>query len=468
YLSRCSYLLRQGNFVGDVLLYYGDDAPNLVPPKRIDPNIKPLYDDSKCLHCGLPKSVNPGDLAGYDYDYVNAEIIATTLNSENGKLVLPHGQSYRVMLIPDRKDISLEVLKSLEKLISDGAVIIGPKPERSTSLKDYPNCDTEVKTIADKIWGKCDGKTVLSNQYGKGTVYWGKTVAEVLDELKIAPDFDVKGIDNCDHHIDYIHRQTAEDDIYFVSNSSLSAQNFTAVFRVNSLKVPELWDAETGLVQRDVKYSKTESGISIELVMDALASRFVVFRNSTNGKNDTGLTYNLQYGFRAADNPASVDISDNWELSFAPEMGGPEHFRMDKLMSWSEVENEGVKYYSGKARYKKEFEVKEQLPAKGQEAYVVFDDIQEMARVWVNDQDCGIVWTPPYKANITKSLKPGKNTITVEVVNTWNNRIVGDIINPAAKQYTRTNIKYKFKADKPLLKSGLMGKAEIILIKNSN
>jgi hypothetical protein len=115
YLSRCSYLLRQGNFVGDACLYYGDQAPNLVPPKRIDPNIAPLYADSRCLHCGQPKPVNPGELAGYDFDYINAEIITTTLKTKNGKLVLPNGQSYRVMLLPDRTDISLEVLRSLEK-----------------------------------------------------------------------------------------------------------------------------------------------------------------------------------------------------------------------------------------------------------------------------------------------------------------------------------------------------------------
>jgi hypothetical protein len=386
--------------------------------------------------------VNPGELPGYDYDYINAEIITTTLKSENGKLVLPHGQSYRVMVLPDRDNISLEVLMSLEKLVYDGAIIIGPKPERSTSLKDYPNCDTGVKTIADKIWGKCDGKTTLSNKYGKGTVYWGKTVEEVLRELKIAPDFEVKGIDNCDHHIDYIHRQTASEDIYFVSNSSLSEQQFTAVFRVNSNQVPELWDAETGLVQRDVKYSKTESGIQIKFIMDPLASRFVVFRNTTSGKNDAGLTYDLQYGFHGAEKQAvTVDISDNWELSFNPEMGGPEKFELSKLMSWTEAENEGVKYYSGKATYKREFDIDDHQITNGNNAFVVFEDIQEMARVFVNGNDCGIVWTPPYKTNITPWLKAGENNITVEVINTWNNRIVGDVANPDGKQYTNSNIK---------------------------
>ena len=467
YLSRCSYLLRQGNFVGDACLYYGDQAPNLVPPKRIDPNIAPLYADSRCLHCGQPKPVNPGELAGYDFDYINAEIITTTLKTKNGKLVLPNGQSYRVMLLPDRTDISLEVLRSLEKLVYNGAVVIGRRPERTTSLKNYPECDSEVKAISEKLWRKCDGKTIFSNVYGKGKVYSGKTLKQVLGELNVAPDFDVKGIDNSDWKIDFIHRQTAEEDIYFVSNSSESEQQFTAVFRVNGNQIPELWDAETGMVQRNIAYSKTKNGIQIELVMDPLASRFVVFRNQSGGKNDADLTYDLQYGFhRATKASESIDITANWELHFNTKMGGPESFRMNKLMSWTEANDEGVKYYSGKATYTREFVVEAHSMGNGQDAFAVFENIQEMARVQVNGHDCGIVWTPPYKTNITPYLKAGKNTMTVEVINTWNNRIVGDVINPAGKQYTQTNIKYKFKADKPLLKSGLTGKAEIVFVTN--
>jgi hypothetical protein len=476
YLSRCSYLLRQGNVVADVLLYYGADAPNLVPPKRIDPNYTPdmpgifpkwFYDNSKCPHCGLPKPINPGQFPGYDYDYINADIITTTLRAENGKLVLPHGQSYRVMMLPDRKDISLEVLRSLEKLVDGGAVILGPKPERTTSLKDYPGCDTEVKILADKIWGKCDGKTIFSNKSGKGMVYWGKSLEQVLKELNIQPDFDVKGVDNCDQHIDYIHRQTETEEIYFVSNSSPKEEKITCVFRVNENKVPEIWDAETGLIQREIDYSKGVNGISIDFILDPLASRLVVFRNQSEGKNDPGINYDLQYGFHkkhnAPHNNVSIDITDNWDVRFDSLMGGPKSFHLAKLSGWTDIDNEGIRYYSGKAIYNRSFSVKEASLSKTTEAYVVFQDIQEMARIYVNDQDCGIVWTPPYKANITPYLKAGKNSITVEVINTWNNRIVGDVKNPDGKQYTRTNIKYKFKGAKSLLKSGLMGKAEIFL-----
>ncbi len=471
YIARCSYMLRQGNFVGDALLYYGDQAPNLVPPKRIDPNIKPIFTDEQCLHCGKPKPVNVGELPGYDYDYINADIITSTLYTKDGKLLLPNGQSYRVMLLPDRVDISLEVLLSLEKLVSDGAVVIGPKPERTTSLENYPECDSELKVIADKMWGACDGKKIFSNSYGNGRVYWGMSVKQVLEELQILPDFQVKGIENGDWHIDHIHRRTETEDIYFVSNSSTREEEFSCVFRVDADRIPEIWDAETGLIQREVEYTVVENGISMEFIMDPLASRFVVFRDKSAGKDDEGLSYNLQFGFRVMQKGEmsleKMDLSEDWEVRFNPALGAPESYAFNKLESWTTADHEGINYYSGKATYNKEFSLDEESLSGNTEAYLVFGDIQEMARVYVNGNDCGIVWLPPYKARITPYLEAGTNNISVQVINTWNNRIVGDIRNPNKEPYTRTNAKARFNEDSPLLESGLMGKAHLLLYQTS-
>lgn len=470
YVSRCSYLLRQGNFVGDVCLYYGDQAPNLVPPNRIDPNIEPPCDDNHCLHCCQIKPVNPGKLPGTDYDYMNADIIARALSVKNGKLVLPSGQMYRMMLIPDREDISLPVLKKLDSLVFNGAILIGRKPQRATSLCGYPESDKEVQNIAEKMWGKCDGNTILSNNYGAGTVYWGKTVKQVLDELNIPPDVEVTGTDNSDCHIDYIHRATETEDIYFLSNSGLKTEKISCIFRVDRNKVPELWDAETGLIQRKLEYSIVKSGIRMDFVMDPLNSRFVIFRNKSTERNDPGLDYDLQYGFHhdqhKGEIPRPIDISYHWNVRFDPSMGAPELYQIDSLVSWTDLNNEGIKYYSGSATYEKDFSVTRDGLIKGIRAFAVFEDIQEMAHVFVNGKDCGIVWVPPYKVDITSYLRTGMNHISVQVVNTWNNRIVGDVRNPSQKQYTNTNIKYKFKAGNALLKSGMIGKSSVVFVKN--
>ena len=468
YIARSSYMLRQGRYVADACLYYGDQAPNLVPPKRIDPNITPIYNENQCLHCGKPKPVNAGEMTGYDYDYMNADIITTSMQVQNGRLVLSSGQSYRVMLLSDRTDISLEVLRSLEKLVSDGAVILGRRPERTTSLKNYPECDDEVKVIADKLWGEVDGQTIFSNNYGKGTVYWGKSLKEVLQELDVKPDFKVTSVDNDHQHIEYIHRQTETAEIYFVTNGSLTQEKVTCTFRVDKDLVPELWDAETGMIQRNVAYSKVENGISIDLVLDPIASRFVVFKDQSSGKNDAGLRTDLQFGFsKNGERSNKIDLTKNWNVSFDTEMGGPESYQMEQLTSWSDINLDGVKYYSGTATYTREFSIEEALLSKDTEVYVAFEGIQEMARFFINGNDVGILWTPPYQANITQHLKPGTNQITVEVINTWNNRIVGDLRNPDKTPYTHTNAKSKFTKDGPLLPSGLTGKAALLFV-NTN
>ena len=146
-------------------------------------------------------------------------------------------------------------------------------------------------------------------------------------------------------------------------------------------------------------------------------------------------------------------------------MGGPESYQLESLTSWTEVDLEGIKYYSGSASYTREFSIDEETLSEGNEAYVVFEDIQEMARVFVNGSDCGIIWLPPYKTNITKHLKAGTNNITVQVINTWNNRIVGDIRNPDSEPFANTNAKARFTENSALLASGLMGKARLFFIK---
>ncbi|NHE58198.1 glycosyl hydrolase [Cyclobacterium plantarum] len=477
YIARSSYMLRQGNYVADVLLYYGDDAPNLVPPKRLDPNYTPdmpglfpdyFYDESKCPHCGRPRPVNPGKLPGYEYDYINEDVITSRLKTENGALVLPEGQAYKILVLPDRMDISLEVLQRLEQLIFNGAIVLGRKPERASSLKGYPESDKEVKKIADQIWGNSDGEKVFSNKYGRGTIYWRKSVREVLDELSILPDMEVMGIDNHDLHIDFVHRQTTSEDIYFISNSSERQEKISINFRVDESRIPEIWDPVSGLIQRKVSFSKKKDGIMLEMIMDPLASRFVVFRENTSGINDASLHTDLQFGFQeepeADDSVEAMDISTQWTIAFNPEWGGPESIQTDSLASWTESESEGVQFYSGTASYSREFTLDEEMVSPQKEAFITFEDIQEMARVFVNGNDCGIVWLPPYTTRITPFLKAGANTITVKVVNTWNNRIVGDVRNPDKISYTRTNANIKFNEDSPLLPSGLMGKSQIKFI----
>jgi hypothetical protein len=210
-----------------------------------------------------------------------------------------------------------------------------------------------------------------------------------------------------------------------------------------------------------VAFKQVENGLSLDLVLAPVSSRFVVFRNKSSGQDNDDLTTDLQFGLAKKKTGKPIDLSNNWQLSFEPEMGGPGSHEMEALNSWSDSELEGIKYYSGTVTYTREFSIREGTTSEHTEVFVTFEDIQEMGRVFINGQDCGIVWTPPYTVNITPFVKPGINQIALEVVNTWNNRIVGDLRNPDKPSYTQTNAKSKFSKESPLLKSGLLGKAEI-------
>ena len=184
YMARCDYLLQQGLFVADVGFYYGDQAPNLVPARRIDPDIKPIYPETDCLHCGKPRPIQISSLdRGYDYDYLDSGAILTRMRISAGRIVLPDGLSYALLVLPDREDMPLEVLRKLGELVEAGATVVGRKPARTPGLAGYPACDDEVGSLAERIWGPCDGVAVKEHRYGQGRIVWGIGLNELLRGL---------------------------------------------------------------------------------------------------------------------------------------------------------------------------------------------------------------------------------------------------------------------------------------------
>jgi len=168
YINRCQAMLQSGLFVADVLYYNGDWAPNLVGPKQVAP---------------------PGLGKGYDYDVCNAEVLLTRLSVKDGRITLPDGMSYRILILPESKRMPVEVVRKIEELVRAGATIVGPKPESDPGFKNYPECDAKVKKIAAEIWGDLDGTSRTERRFGKGRVIWGKTPREVLMASGIKPDF---------------------------------------------------------------------------------------------------------------------------------------------------------------------------------------------------------------------------------------------------------------------------------------
>ncbi len=462
YLARCCHMLQQGLFVADVAYYYGDQAPNFWP-----------------LFHNVPDNPRVDGLgAGYDYDVVNTDVILNRMSVKDGRIVFPDGMSYRVLLLPDQTHMQLDVLVKLGELVSRGATIIGPRPLDVPGLKDHELRTKKLRALASRMWGQCDGTTVKQNSYGKGRVVWGLTPQQWLKQESIQPDFSP----NTAKHrkdLDYIHRQTKDTDIYFVRNKSLLPVNADCLFRVKG-SMPQLWDPTDAGMKPAYVYKKMAKGTSVRLDLPPGGSVFVVFeKEPAPGNMDSDAVQyfrNGRYTLTASNGktkhvkidtlPSPLTLAGQWTVEFDPRWGAPPEIKLSKLISWTDHEKEGVKYYSGAAFYTKTLDVPAHWLATGRRVHLDLGDVRELAEVFVNGRSAGILWKPPFRADITSLVKPGANTLKIEVMNMWINRLVGDQESPEEKRFTHTNMSFDGYWYRPtawrLQPAGLLGPVKLL------
>jgi hypothetical protein len=451
YIDRCQWMLQQGLFVADVAYYYGDHVPNFAQLKKSDP---------------------ARVLPGYDYDVITEEALLTRASVKNGRIVLPDGMNYRVLVLPDRDVISLPVLNKLKELAAAGATIIGPKPVKGETLQNYPAVDTEVAKLAGDLWG---GKT------GSGRVIADKTAREVLLADGVQPDFEcwssrfsvpegdklklelqrAGSETGAPLQLDYIHRRDGEAEIYFVANRTNLAATATVAFRVTG-QAAELWNPVTGEHKFAAAYEEKNGRTFVPLDFNPCGSWFVIFREPASA-----------HPAMARSNTATpqllTELSGPWTVHFDPKWSGPESAPFDQLVSWTTRPEPGIKYYSGTATYEKTFDLPpSSIPARDSSElhppssiFLDLGNLRELAEVKVNGKSCGITWTPPFRVDVTGAVKPGANKLEIVVVNFWPNRIIGDASLPPEQRLTQTNIR-KLTATTPLMESGLFGPVQIL------
>lgn len=450
YIGRCQHLLRQGRFVADVLYYTGDWAPNIVPPKHVDPSL------------GF----------GYDYDACNAEVLLARLSvsPEDGRLVLPDGMSYRLLVLPETGRMPVEVLEKIKALVAAGATVSGPRPVCDPGLKNHPGCDREVERLAREVWGDCDGKTRTTNRHGRGRVYWGVALREIFAKDGIGPDFAcAENADAAAHAtgvacasgtgLDFIHRSTGGEEIYFVANQSGRAQTQDCSFRVAG-RAPEIWNPLDGTM-RAAAHREEGGRTVVPLEFAPFQSFFVVFPAKPSGFAGKAGARNF---------PVLAPVSElsggPWTVRFDPAWGGPAEIEFAKLEDWTTRSEDGVKYYSGAALYIKCFNHDHAAAGAGGKNVRLMLDLgvtRDIAGVRLNGRDLGTVWTAPWLVDVTDALRTGENVLEIEVVNEWRNRLIGDASLPEEKRLTRTNITIDPKS--PLLPSGLLGPVRLMAAK---
>ncbi len=429
YLNRCSYMLQQGLFVADVLYYYGDDVPNFVFLKD---EYKELSD-------------------GYNWDKCSKDILLDRVSVENGKLVLPDGMSYRVLVLPGEEAINLDVLRKIEELVKQGITVISPRPVKATGLSGYPESDHEIEVIAKRMWGNVDGEDITENKYGKGRVVWDQDINEILAGMGMHPDLEFKS-NNENTALDFIHRTTDDQEIFFVVNRYVRRGNddfeyrylpglpdryeqVECKFRVTG-KVPELWDPITGEITKLVVYREEGGYTIVPLHFEPEGSKFIIFREAKEGQSHithitrdgrsffpdnqfetnsspcieiisekrhlyAHVTESGEYELTWSDGRKSVvktenavtqqPISGSWELSFDTAWGGPGKVFVDELKSWTEFTDEGIKFYSGTVTYNKTFSLGKR-EIKNRKLLLDLGNVQDMASININGRKMPVKW----------------------------------------------------------------------------
>jgi len=420
YLSRSAYMLQQGKFVADVIYYYGEDN-----------NITNLF--AKKL---------PDVPDGYSYDFVNADALLNVLSVKNGMIVTPSGMQYKLLALDSNsRKMSLAVLKKINELINAGATVVGPKPTGSPSLLDNK---AEYDQVVSTMWGADGTEKII----GQGKVISGQTIAYALKDLNVLPDFEYEKA-NAGSKVLFVHRKLPDGEIYWVDNQGDSVESLEAKFRVAG-KSAEIWHAETGKTEQ-ASYTFNGGRTNVSLSLAPKDAVFVVFRRNTAIASRT---------FAPPKEKQLATIGGGWKLAFQKDLGAPAETSFDKLASWSDNEDPGIKYFSGTGTYTNHVNAPADWFKSGAKLWIDLGDVKNLAEVIVNGKSLGIVWRRPFSVDVTGALKPGQNTVVVKVTNLWVNRLIGDKQEKVVKTYTYTTMPF-YRKDSPLLPSGLLGPVTI-------
>jgi alpha-L-rhamnosidase len=427
YLKRTNYMLQQGLNVADVAYFIGEDAPKMT---------------------GI---ADPSLPVGYQFDYMNAEVIEKYMTVKDGLITLPHGTQYRILVLPKLETMRPELLEKIKQLVKDGAVVLGPAPKRSPSLQNQPAADQQLLKLASELWGEVDGVKIKSRKLGKGIILNGMDMKEAFALIKCSPDCKLPE----DNTIHYGHRTAKVGEIYFISNQTPEAKLITPEFRIKGMQ-PELWEATKGYIRNLPAYEEKENSTAVPLKLEAYESVFVVFRNSAGKASASGVDANY---------PAPTlltTIKGPWTVSFDVLQRGPaEPVVFETLQDWTTSKDDAIKYFSGTAFYTSKFELSK--VTEGEKVIINLGAFTAMAKVTINGVYAGGLWTAPYTLDISKLAKAGENELKIEIVNTWMNRLIGDLKLPKEQRQTWCPVN-PYTSESPLQASGLLGPVKISTI----
>ena len=257
YLNRCQTLLQKGTFVADMAYFIGENVVGYTKVHR--------------------KDLTPVPPEGYDYDLLNSEVLLLKTKVVDGRLVLPDGMNYGILVLQQQRFMTLRLLRKLHQMVRQGLTVVGARPSMTLGLQGY-STETEAAfaALCDELWGSGTAQTI-DRRVGKGRVFWGMPMNDVFRSIELKPDFELVA-NRESTPIRYIHRKLKDAEVYFVSNQSRKAGEVVARFRVDN-RVPEFWNPVTGQITRANVYEASEGCTRVALQLAAYGSVFVVFRS---------------------------------------------------------------------------------------------------------------------------------------------------------------------------------------------
>jgi hypothetical protein len=454
YITRCSYILQQGNTVADILYLNPEGSPHVFRPP----------------FSALTGNDTIPDRRGYNFDgcapgqLYKAGVV-------NGNIVFPGGASYKILVLPAVPTMTPTLLEKIASLVKAGATVYGSPPGKSPSLVGYPAVDSKIVSLVETVWGPSPDGAQQAHAYGKGKVIWRgvgirldnlyptyDVTASILKNMEVQQDFESDG------PIRYTHRADPIWDAYFIANKTGETVTANATFR-STKGTPQLWDPLTGKVTALIEFKKLDAQTTIPVQLAAYQSYFVVFTKDATPPIATAKKKNFTTPVIVA------TLNGPWDVSFDPKWGGPKNIIFDDLQDWTLRPEDGIKYYSGLATYTKTFD----MTATTGKLFIDLGQIKNLARVKLNGKDLGVVWTAPWRVEIPAGLLQKQNKLEIEVANLWPNRLIGDQQLPndgpangkwpewllkgeprKSKRYTFTSFN-PYNKNTKLLSSGLMG-----------
>lgn len=440
YISRCQFMLQQGRAVADVLYLTPEGAPHVFrPPASALTGEEPLR-----------------DRRGYNFDGCSPGQLMTA-GVQNKQIVFPGGATYRLLVLPDVRTMTPGLLEKIASLVAAGAVVVGPAPEKSPGLSGFPACDEQVRTLAQQvklIWNN----GIAGNMDGLYPAY--DATAKLLKDMDVPEDFASTA------SLRYTHRVLGDRDIYFVSNKIGQSVDALCFFRTGK-GAPELWDPLTGESRPLPEYTQQNGVVSVPLQFASYQSFFIVFKK--DGGTPAG-------GHNFAPVKHSRVLSGAWTVAFDTVWGGPASVVFDTLADWTKRPEDGIRHYSGIATYKQTFDIAD---VKGR-LYLDLGTVHDLASVTLNGKELGVLWTAPWRVDITSVAKRTGNQLEIKVANRWPNRLIGDERLPddgikndqwpewLVKGLPRTSGRFTFTTyrhyskDDALLPSGLVGPVRVV------